>query len=120
VVNVTDPYGSILGFSRQEPLLFYQVAPQLYSRGCVDPVPDALLYFFLEVPGIELGPPDMSPRILTTRPQRRSAYTLSVANSYVSAQPLHSTTRMLKKWRYIFVKSACKYERHFIYPGLHT
>jgi hypothetical protein len=33
-------------FSRQEPLLFYQVAPQLYSRGWVDPVPDKLLFFF--------------------------------------------------------------------------
>jgi hypothetical protein len=33
-------------FSRQEPLLFYQVAFQLYSRGWVDPVPDALLFFF--------------------------------------------------------------------------
>jgi hypothetical protein len=32
-VSVTDPYGRILEFSRQEPLLFYQVAPQLYSRG---------------------------------------------------------------------------------------
>jgi hypothetical protein len=31
-------------FSRQEPLLFYQVAPQLYSRGRVDPVPDPLLF----------------------------------------------------------------------------
>jgi hypothetical protein len=31
-------------FSRQEPLLFYQVAPQLYSRGWVDPVPDPLLF----------------------------------------------------------------------------
>jgi hypothetical protein len=30
-------------FSRPEPLLFYQVAPQLYSRGPVDPVPDLLL-----------------------------------------------------------------------------
>jgi hypothetical protein len=30
-------------FSRQEPLLFYQVAPHLYSRGSVDPVPDPLL-----------------------------------------------------------------------------
>jgi hypothetical protein len=29
-------------FSRQEPLLFYQVAPQLYSRGWLDPVPDPL------------------------------------------------------------------------------
>jgi hypothetical protein len=45
-------------FSRQEPLLFYQVAPQLYSRGLVDPVPDLLL-FFLVVPGIEPGPPDL-------------------------------------------------------------
>jgi hypothetical protein len=33
-------------FSRQEPLLFYQVAPQLYSRGWVDPVPDPLLFFY--------------------------------------------------------------------------
>jgi hypothetical protein len=33
VVIVTDSYGRIIRFSRQEPLLFYQVAPQLYSRG---------------------------------------------------------------------------------------
>jgi hypothetical protein len=52
-------------FSRQEPLLFYQVAPHLYSRGCVDPVPDPLLFSFppppenLVVPGIEPGPPDL-------------------------------------------------------------
>jgi hypothetical protein len=46
-------------FSRQEPLLFYQVAPQLYSRGGVDPVPDPLL-FFLVVPGIEPGPPSVA------------------------------------------------------------
>jgi hypothetical protein len=32
VVSVTDPYGRILGFLN-ELLLFYQVAPQLYSRG---------------------------------------------------------------------------------------
>jgi hypothetical protein len=32
-------------FSRQEPLLFYQVVPQLYSRGRVDSVPDPLLCF---------------------------------------------------------------------------
>jgi hypothetical protein len=44
--------------SRQEPLLFYQVAPQLYSRGWVDPVPDPLL-LFLVVPGIEPGPPGL-------------------------------------------------------------
>jgi hypothetical protein len=33
-------------FSRQEPLLFYQVAPQLYSRGRVDPVPNPLIFFW--------------------------------------------------------------------------
>jgi hypothetical protein len=59
VVSVTDPYGCILGFLQQ--LLFYQVAPQLYSRGWVDPVPDPLLFFlfFLVLPGIEPGPPDL-------------------------------------------------------------
>jgi hypothetical protein len=46
---------------------FFQVAPQLYSRGWVDPVPDPLLFslfFFggggnLVVPGIEPGPLDL-------------------------------------------------------------
>jgi hypothetical protein len=53
-------------FSRQEPLLFYQVAPQLYWRGWVDPVPDPLLLSFPPPPpenpvvaGIVLGPPDL-------------------------------------------------------------
>jgi hypothetical protein len=45
-------------FSRQEPLIFYQVAPELYSRGLVDSVPDPII-FFLVVPGIEPGPPDL-------------------------------------------------------------
>jgi hypothetical protein len=43
---------------RQESLLFYQVAPQLYSRGWVQPVPDPLL-LFLVLPGIEPGLPDL-------------------------------------------------------------
>jgi hypothetical protein len=36
------PYSRV---SRQEPLLFYQVAPQLYPRGWVNPVPDPLFFF---------------------------------------------------------------------------
>jgi hypothetical protein len=32
VVSVTDPYGRILGFLDQSHYLFFQVAPQLYSR----------------------------------------------------------------------------------------
>jgi hypothetical protein len=43
VVSVTDSYGRILGFLDLEPLLFFQVAPQLYSWGWVDPIPDPLL-----------------------------------------------------------------------------
>jgi hypothetical protein len=45
VVNVTDPT-AVFSVSRQEPLLFYQVAPQLYSRGWVDPVKDPLPFSF--------------------------------------------------------------------------
>jgi hypothetical protein len=45
----------------------------------VHPVPDPLL-FFLVVPGIEPGPPDLLPRTLTTRPQRRSCLYLTLHN----------------------------------------
>jgi hypothetical protein len=43
VVSVTDPYGRILGFLDRSRYFFFEVAPQLYSRGWVDPVPDPLL-----------------------------------------------------------------------------
>jgi hypothetical protein len=43
VVRMTDAYGRILGFLYRCRYFFYQVAPQLYSRGWVDPVPDPLL-----------------------------------------------------------------------------
>jgi hypothetical protein len=43
VVSVTDPYGRNLGFLDRSPYFFFQVAPQLYSRGWVGPVPDPLL-----------------------------------------------------------------------------
>jgi hypothetical protein len=43
MVSVTDPYGNILGFLHRSRYFSFQVAPQLYSRGCVDPVPDPLL-----------------------------------------------------------------------------
>jgi hypothetical protein len=43
VDNVTDLYGRILVFLDQRRYFFFQVAPQLYSRGWVDPVPDPLL-----------------------------------------------------------------------------
>jgi hypothetical protein len=43
VVSVTNPYGRNLGFLDQSRYFFFQVAPQLYSRGWVVPVPDPLL-----------------------------------------------------------------------------
>jgi hypothetical protein len=43
VVSVTDPYGFILGFLDRSGYFFLQLAPQLYSEGKVDPVPDPLL-----------------------------------------------------------------------------
>jgi hypothetical protein len=58
MVSVTDPYGRILGFLDRSRYIFFQVAPQLYSRGRVDPVTDPL-FFFLVVPGIEPEPPDL-------------------------------------------------------------
>jgi hypothetical protein len=43
VVRVTDPCGRILGFQDRSCYFFFQVAPQLYSREWVNPVPDPLL-----------------------------------------------------------------------------
>jgi hypothetical protein len=40
---VADPYGSILGFLDSSCYYFFQVAPQLYSRGWLDPILDPLL-----------------------------------------------------------------------------
>jgi hypothetical protein len=37
------PYGRVLGFLDRSRYVFFQAAPQLYSRGWVDPVPDTLL-----------------------------------------------------------------------------
>jgi hypothetical protein len=43
VVSVTDPHGRILRFIDRSRYVFFKVAPQLYSRGWVYPVPDPLL-----------------------------------------------------------------------------
>jgi hypothetical protein len=42
VASATDPYSRILGFLDRSRYFFFQVAPQLYSRGWVDPIPDPL------------------------------------------------------------------------------
>jgi hypothetical protein len=43
VVSVTDPYCSNLGFLDRSRYFFFQVAPKLYSRCWMYPVPDPLL-----------------------------------------------------------------------------
>jgi hypothetical protein len=43
MVSVVDPNGWILGFLYRSRYFFFQVAPQLYSRDWMDPVPDPLL-----------------------------------------------------------------------------
>jgi hypothetical protein len=43
VVSATESHGRILGFIDRSRYYFFQIAPQLYSRGWVDPVPDPLL-----------------------------------------------------------------------------
>jgi hypothetical protein len=67
-------------FSRQEPLLFYQVHPQLYSRGWVDPVPDPLL-FFGSAGNRARASGSVAKNSRTTRPQRRSRFTTTIRNS---------------------------------------
>jgi hypothetical protein len=72
VVSVTDPYDCILAFLDRSSYFFFQVVPQLYSRGWMDPVPDPLPLRKYGSPGVEAGTPDLSPGTLATRPQRRS------------------------------------------------
>jgi hypothetical protein len=43
VVSAANPYGRNLGFLDRSRCGFFQVAPQLYSRGWVHPIPDQLL-----------------------------------------------------------------------------
>jgi hypothetical protein len=44
VVGVMNPYDRNPGFLYRSSYFFFQVAPQLYSQGSVDPVPDSLLF----------------------------------------------------------------------------
>jgi hypothetical protein len=54
-----DPYDLILSFLDRSSYFIFQVAPQLYSRGLVDPIQTHYLSEKLVAPGIEHGPLDM-------------------------------------------------------------
>jgi hypothetical protein len=59
MVSVMDPYSRILGFLDRSRYFFFQVAPQLYSRGSMDPVADPLLLRISGSSGNEPGPLDL-------------------------------------------------------------
>jgi hypothetical protein len=59
VVSVMDPYGRNLDFLGWSCYFFFQVAPELYSRGGVDPVPDPLLLKKSGSTGNRAGPLDL-------------------------------------------------------------
>jgi hypothetical protein len=69
--SVTDPYGRILGFADRSRYYFFQVAPQLYSRGWVGPVSDPLLLRKSGSAGNRTRTSGSVAGTLTTRPQRR-------------------------------------------------
>jgi hypothetical protein len=76
LVRVTDPYGRILCFIDRSRYFFFQAAPQLYSRGWMDPVPDPL--FFRK--SVSAGNRTWAFGSVATRQQRRSRCWTSKSN----------------------------------------
>jgi hypothetical protein len=74
VVSVTDPYGRILGFLDRSRYFLSSSSSVVLTR-LSGPRYRPTTFFFLVAPEIEPGPPDLYPRTLTTRPQRRSSNT---------------------------------------------
>jgi hypothetical protein len=66
VVSVTDPYGRILGFLDKSRYFLSSISSVVLTR--LSGPRSRPTTFFLVVSGIELGPPDLQPRTLTTRP----------------------------------------------------
>jgi hypothetical protein len=58
VFSVTDPYGRILGFSRQEPLLFLSSSSSVVLMRLSGPLSRPTTFFLL-VLGMEPGPQDL-------------------------------------------------------------
>jgi hypothetical protein len=61
MVTATNPYSRILGFLERSRYYFFQVDPQSFSRGWVDPVPDPLLLRKSGSAGIEPRPLELWP-----------------------------------------------------------
>jgi hypothetical protein len=67
VVSATDPHDRIFDFLDRSRYFFLQVAPQLYSRGLVDPFQRHCFSENVVVPGIEPG----TSGYVATRPQSK-------------------------------------------------
>jgi hypothetical protein len=59
VVNVTDPYGRIIGFLDRSLYNFFQVAPQFHLDAEWTPFQSHYFSENLVVPGVEPGPLDL-------------------------------------------------------------
>jgi hypothetical protein len=77
VLNAANPYSRILGFPDRTSYSLFQVAPQFYTLGWVDPRsrPDQLLFRKCGSAGNRTRTSGSVARDLTTRPQRRSYQT---------------------------------------------
>jgi hypothetical protein len=72
VVSVTDPSGRILGFLDRS--CYFSIKQLLSCTHEAEWTPFQTHYFFfLVVPGIEPRPPDLYPRTLTTKPQKKAS-----------------------------------------------
>jgi hypothetical protein len=59
VVSMTDPYDRTLGFLDLEPLLFLPSSSSVVLTRLSGARSRPTTFFFLVVPGIESGPPDL-------------------------------------------------------------
>jgi hypothetical protein len=99
MVSTTNPHGRILRFIDRSRCFSFQVAPQMYSWGRVDSIPNHFSQN-LEAPRIEPGPLDLKPGTLTTRPQKRSflsSDTFSL-NSFLSQTVTWAEIECLMSW----------------------
>jgi hypothetical protein len=117
VVSVTNPYARNLGFLYRIRYFSFKVAPQLFSRGWVDPVSDLVLFrksgsarnWTRSFGSVARN----SDHTLTTKPQRRSTFFyITYINSvrttqetqYISVlQPGTLTTRPQRRSTFFYI-----------------
>jgi hypothetical protein len=118
----TDPRYSILGFLYRSRYYIFQLAPQLYSRGWVDPVPDPLLLRKSGSAGNRFQDTyDFIPLRTKYSPQhpvlRNSAYVLPL----MSETKFHCHTKLLLFYSYLIstsLSSKQEIRRSKHYPNL--